>query len=95
MNKELFKEFVAFCEKQPEDKVINHRTWASCAVGDYARSLGADVPTYSQCRLDTHNCPVHNLIGIDPGLELILGNPSAMGVPNTYGEFTEFLKSYL
>ncbi len=27
MNKELFKEFVEFCDSQPKDRIIDHDSW--------------------------------------------------------------------
>ena len=35
--------FVAFVNSQDPEERINHSTWESCAVGDYARSLGIAV----------------------------------------------------
>lgn len=42
-NKELFKEFVAFCQAQPADKSIDNDSWESCAVGEFALTKGVNV----------------------------------------------------
>lgn len=42
-NKELFIEFVNFCESQPEDKVIDHTYWSTCAVGEFAKHKGIHI----------------------------------------------------
>ena len=35
--------FVSFVHSQPEDRRIDHSSWDSCAVGDYARDMGIAV----------------------------------------------------
>lgn len=39
-DKQLFKEFVEFCESQDDYKLINHSTWKTCAVGEFALTKG-------------------------------------------------------
>jgi hypothetical protein len=88
-NLELFKEFIAFCESQPVYKKINHDTWDSCAVGEFFTATGRDV--------DEHYA--RDMLGMDiefphkdGELVILIGNADC---PDLYGEFTEFLKSYL
>lgn len=41
MENPTLKGFVSFLEKEPE-KIIDHDTWATCAVGEYLSSLGIE-----------------------------------------------------
>lgn len=34
---------IKFINEQPEDRPVDHHCWATCAVGDYAHSLGEEV----------------------------------------------------
>ena len=75
-----FPQFVAFWEAQPREMTIDHTYWDTCAVGDFARHLGKDASDVSNC------------IAWPNGLRYIVGNGESAG--NTYGEFTDFIKSY-
>lgn len=90
-DKELFKEFVSFCESRPADKKINHSSWRDCAVGEFADYLGVSVKSTSDCRTF-----ITKLLGEytdDKGT--LCGRISCAVCPDTYGEFTAFLKEYL
>ena len=86
-NKDLFIEFVAFTESQPEDKLIDHDSWETCAVGDFAKDKGIDI---SKGLDDT--IFASTIFGSGTELMNKVGNGFC---PNTYGEFTKFLKQYL
>lgn len=85
-DKPLFNQFIAFCESQPEDKKIDHSSWRSCAVGKFADSVGI-TDEYLSVSF------VPELLGTYPAnlyKKLDLGD-----CPNTYGEFTKFLKAFV
>lgn len=85
-NKELFKEFIEFCESQPEEDQIDHSRWGNCAVGQFASSLGiTDLGGKFQDELlgEYAESELHRRLDYIPGL------------PETYGGFTQFLKRYL
>ena len=91
-NEELFKQFVEFCESQPEDKVIDHSTWESCAVGDFLRYQGLE---YIGSTLDTPE--IEQVIVTYEGwggsnFRSAIGNGKC---PSTYGKFSKWLRSYL
>lgn len=102
-NKELFIEFVNYCESQPIEKRIDHSTWESCAVGEFARTKGILVgPVFVDS--DDYNLTFKNFIRDLQGEEINdtskLVNPVSKylhrcNLPNNYGEFTKFLKQYL
>lgn len=104
-NKELFLEFVAFCESQPEDKEIDHNNWASCAVGQFAESKGLKVaPVYYDITNDSELVPFENFITELQGEPIndtyCLVHPlskwlNKVSLPDTYGEFTKQLKTFL
>jgi hypothetical protein len=48
-DKQLFKEFVAFCQSQPKDKPIDHSSWKTCAVGDFAATKGLSIQSGVIC----------------------------------------------
>lgn len=87
-NKELFKQFVEFCDNQPKYKDINHMLWSTCAVGEFLSSTGIELADHA----NTSNTPV---------IMWVLGNGSLFSLINTrssperYGDFTLFLKEYL
>jgi hypothetical protein len=43
MTKATIKGLLAFINEQPKDRYVSHASWARCAVGDYARSIGETV----------------------------------------------------
>ena len=88
-NKELFIEFVNFCESQPADKKINHDSWNSCAVGEFFGwndwkdiNFGKIVSLLGQEGYSEEPCTLYAFL-------------NTKMCPNTYGEFTKFLKQYL
>lgn len=85
-NKELFIEFVNFCESQPEDKYIDHSTWDSCAVGEFAEYKGIDISDGIDDSIFASE-----IFGSSE-LRSRVGNGFC---PSIYGEFTKFLKQYL
>lgn len=86
-DKELFKEFVAFCESQPDIKRICHTSgWWDCAVGDFASHKGV-TDTYLGDKF------VPELLGSDNELYYTLDDPASC--PTNYGDFTKLLKTYL
>ena len=88
-DKELFKQFVEFCDNQPKGKVINHDWWCTCAVGEFLKSIGIKV--YSGTT--SLNTPeIRKILGDNSPLWKAL---EARFCPDNYGEFTEFLKQYL
>lgn len=43
----MLEQLIAFIKAQPADRVIDHTSWHSCAVGDFAREvLGTDIPKF-------------------------------------------------
>jgi hypothetical protein len=43
----MLKQLIAFIKAQPADRVIDHTSWHSCAVGDFAREvLVTDIPKF-------------------------------------------------
>ncbi len=92
-NEELFKEFVKFCESQPEDKMICHDSWSECAVGDFLRHKGLkeigttfDTPEIEQI------VGGYDEEGVDYNFRKDIGSNKC---PHTYGEFSKWLKDYL
>lgn len=89
-DKELFKEFLAFCENQPSDKKIDHKYWSTCAVGEFLTNRGVEMDRSS----NTYNTPeITQLIG-DQGNDL-WQRLDCRSAPNNYGTFAVFLKQYL
>lgn len=90
-NKELFIEFVNFCESQPEDKAIGY-SWEKCAIGAFMEHKHIDPEEigYSQYTDEvlgprSYENPLCTLrADIGDGIH-----------PDNYGEFTKFLKQYL
>jgi hypothetical protein len=89
-DKALFEEFIRFCDSQPKDKEINHDLWCTCAVGEFLISKGIEMGEGSY----TYNTPEISLT-IGASNDGLWGRLDCRDCPNTYGEFTEFLKSYL
>lgn len=87
-DKELFKKFIEFCDKQPKDKKIDHRSWERCAVGQFMREK--DMP----CTFENIK-PILGVITDNVGINELCSKISRGICPNTYGEFTEFLRKYL
>ena len=107
---QLFKEFVEFCDNQPKDKRINHQYWSTCAVGEFASSIGKPLR-------DGYLLPVgcgdedeehfhisqqereffNNLFGsIYEDMDSPnLQNKISSCCLGTYGVFTDMLKTYL
>lgn len=86
-DKELFKEFVSFCDTQPTDKVLHHTSgWWDCAVGEFASHKGV-TDTYLSDSF------VPKLLGSDNELYYTLDDPARC--PNNYGDFTKLLKTFL
>jgi len=96
MNKELFKEFVDYCDSKPKDEAINHDSWSSCAVGEFFKFKGIS-------EVYCGSPEITNLLGdhcFEDDIEL---NPLAyeisvanrFGRYKTYQDFTELLKKYL
>lgn len=48
MTKASLAGLIEFINAQPADRPANHETWATCAVGDYARSIGEAVVDSNQ-----------------------------------------------
>ncbi len=85
MNKELFEEFIQFCNSQPRDEIINHWCWEECALGKFAKHKQKDLDiksmydfslevlgdSYLRDYIDDIRCPLE-----------------------TYGEFTDYLNFY-
>lgn len=99
-NKELFKEFVNFCDSQPKGKEIDHEYWNTCAVGEFARTKGLRVPKgfIEQGSKGKFVSFIEGLVGLeyDSIEDSRLGYAIVGNKPhNTYGEFTQFLKQYL
>jgi|GEM_PF-5303889 len=89
-NKALFLEFIQFCDNKPKDEVINHEGWDDCAVGQFFNTKSVAFIGYSQMPL------VDTLLGSFKGSKQSLHWLVGSGIcPSTFGEFTEFLKSYL
>lgn len=86
MNIEKLNKFIEFCDSQPKDRHINHNMWSTCAVGDYARVLEVPIPDW------TTEAKV--LTGMGTELAKLVGSLRE-DEANTYGEFTEFLKTHL
>ena len=84
-DKELFKEFVEFCERQPTNKGIDHSSWWSCAVGEFATHLGI-TDKYLSDRFTP------KLLGFNIELYEKLNEPDGLA---TYGEFTNYIKTFL
>lgn len=86
--------FVQFCSEQPGDRVINHDTYDTCAMGDWAQSLG-------EFRHDAHHV-LYSMLGeispISPGLKEQLwdriGNASNYPELETYSGMTEYLTKF-
>ena len=82
-DKEFFKQFVKFCGNQPEGNFIDHDMWRTCAVGDFHRYIGQEgyyINSFAEKLL---------------GRGELFSKMNTSDCPNTYGEFTEFLKEYL
>ncbi len=110
-DKALFQEFVNFCDNQPKDKEIDHSSWESCAVGEFALSKFGVVSIEEDYLLDDgrtlHMEPeIHSILSCLFGerfCEEAKDNPLLDSIANcggfnshhTYGEFTQFLKEYL
>ena len=45
MDKINYTSFKAFVMAQDESRVINHRSWETCSVGDYMRSINTHIPS--------------------------------------------------
>jgi hypothetical protein len=43
MTKATIAGLIAFINEQPADRHVSHASWACCAVGDYAASIGETV----------------------------------------------------
>ncbi len=83
----LLQSFYDFCDEQPKDKKIEHKTWNSCAIGEFYGDVDAWYSTglVSSILGDREwesEINLHHLVDFRK-------------CPNTYGEFTEFLKPYL
>lgn len=83
---EGFIRFVNEVAKENPDKVINHDSWESCAVGDYWRSVPDEYKgsySYPSDFLDGH-----------PALRMAFGN-GGRGYMKTYKEAKEILDVYM
>ena len=90
-NKELFQKFIEFCDAQPKDKEINHYTFYTCAVGDFARSINEDIETFSSQMSFAARV-------LDKGKGNLYKKINEAGCDNelaTYGGYTTLLKTYL
>lgn len=43
MTKASLAGLIEFINSQPANRPVNHDSWATCAVGDYARAIGEQV----------------------------------------------------
>lgn len=81
---QLRKDFIAFCESKPSDEEINHYSWDTCAVGEFASDLGID--NYEVNLEDT-------LFGNNKfDTRLALNEAYTSGELETYGVLTSYLK---
>lgn len=59
MTKASLAGLIEFINAQPADRPVTHDTWASCALGDYARSLGEAVVDSEVHGFGAlHDCPI-------------------------------------
>lgn len=88
-----YKAFKAFVSKQPPEQAVDHKSWWSCAVGDYARSIGI-TENYLQPitdHIEEQNKVVWSTLNWG-GIRAVGG-----GIKtdiNTYGELSEFLRNW-
>lgn len=97
-NKELFHEFVEFCKAQPEDKVIDHSSWRTCAVGEFIVHKGIsnmEEPYGYWNNEDTSE--LIEILGVrgNKGEDTLSRRLEDSDLPETYGEFTKLLETYL
>lgn len=85
-DKELFLQFIDFCDKQPKDKKIDHDSWSTCAIGEFHDYIGAD------CHIVDFPYKVLGLGDDETDLVVLVGDGRC---PEFYGEFTEFLREWL
>lgn len=79
-DKELFKEFVTFCQAQPEDKFIDHSDWSTCAMGEFAGSKNISLTNITDIFDEVNGSETE----IDPELDSFVGRvigikPSKIG----------------
>lgn len=87
-NEQLFDEFIAFCDSQPKDKVIDHSCWSTCALGEFASYKNLILSSWSGWFSFTKE-----VLG-DDELRDKVEKHGEDECPSNYGEFTEFLKNY-
>lgn len=99
----MMNNFRVFVENQPRDRVINHSSWISCAIGDYyreERGMDDDAILDSVCGdftvlTSNHGTvmvakAVHDIVG-DEVVTLLLNNPKIDGILiiPTYGDLQD------
>lgn len=89
---ETMQQFKAYVAEQPQDKPINHSSWRSCALGEFARDVLNDQDDPYIFKPTTAFNTVFGSQAYD-----VLGNGGwsfGITVPmNTYGELSTWLES--
>ena len=80
------KSFIEFVASQPRDKKINHHSWHSCAIGDFADSMD-QLPTRGCYSFTNHMVHV-NPGSWSPQMEICVDSLREMYIPNTDGDLT-------
>ena len=69
------QEFIDFVASQPSDKIIDHTSWYSCAIGDYADNIDQLPPSDTQLAFMP--------IGWGSHVKICIDNLKVLYVPNT------------
>lgn len=81
----LQKEFLEFCLTQPDQRLIDHDTWESCALGDFARECG-----YKRIDMDWNGFAYE---AIPKVFHNALDYAKRYGAYPTYGELARAIKA--
>ena len=78
------QDFIQFVASQPRDKIIDHTSWHSCAIGDYADSIDQLPPradgTYAYSNVNPDSW--------SPQMNVCIDSLQDLSVPNTDGEMS-------
>ena len=82
------QDFIQFVASQPPEQRINHTSWHSCALGDFAKSID-QLPTRG-CYSFTNHTVHANPRSWSPQMEICVDNLRDLCIPNTNGEVTMY-----
>ena len=79
------QDFIQFVASQPQDKKINHYSWHSCAIGEFAKSMEQLPPREVYSDESEVNC---NPSSWSPQMDICIDSLQEIYIPNTNNDLT-------